>query len=86
MTETEKKVDEAKERVERELDELNEKIVKLTSFLYGRKLAAAGLSYAMKDCLEEQLGTMQRYAAILQRRLEIWGKSDEELNRTDKIY
>ena len=36
MTETEKKVDEAKERVEKELDELNEKIVKLTSFLYGR--------------------------------------------------
>ena len=86
MTETEKKVDEAKERVEKELDELNEKIVKLTSFLYGRKLAAAGLSYAMKNYLDEQLGTMQRYAAILQRRLEIWGKSDEELNRTDKIY
>lgn len=86
MTETEKKVDEAKERVEKELDELNEKIVKLTSFLYGRELAAAGLSCAMKDCLEEQLGTMQRYASILQRRLAIWGKSDEELNRTDKIY
>ena len=43
MAETEKKADEAKERVEKELDELNEKIVKLTSFLYGRKLAAAGL-------------------------------------------
>lgn len=86
MAETEKKADEAKERVEKELDELNEKIVKLTSFLYGRKLTAAGLSYAMKGCLEEQLGVMQRYAAILQRRLAIWGKTDEELNRVDKIY
>ena len=86
MTETEKKVDEAKERVEKELDELNEKIVKLTSFLYGRKFAAAGLSFEMKSCLEEQLGTMQRYASILQRRLAIWGKSNEELSRLDKIY
>jgi hypothetical protein len=40
----------------------------------------------MKDCLEEQLGTMQRYASILQRRLAIWGKTDEELNCTGKIY
>ncbi len=86
MAETEKKVDEAKERVEKELDELNEKIVKLTSFLYGRKFAAAGLSFEMKSCLEEQLGTMQRYASILQRRLAIWGKSNEELSRLDKIY
>ena len=86
MAETEKKVDEAKERVEKELDELNEKIVKLTSFLYGRKVAAAGVSFEMKSCLEEQLGTMQRYASILQRRLAIWGKSDEELSRLNKIY
>lgn len=86
MAETEKKVDEAKERVEKELDELNEKIVKITSFLYGRKFAAAGLSFEMKSCLEEQLGTMQRYASILQRRLAIWGKSNEELSRLDKIY
>lgn len=86
MAETEKKVDEAKERVEKELDELNEKIMKLTSFLYGRKFAAAGLSFEMKSCLEEQLGTMQRYASILQRRLAIWGKSNEELSRLDKIY
>lgn len=86
MAETEKKVDEPKERVEKELDELNEKIVKLTSFLYGRKFAAAGVSFEMKSCLEEQLGTMQRYASILQRRLAIWGKSDEELSRLNKIY
>ena len=73
--------DEAKERVEMELEELYKKIVSLTAFLFGRKFAAAGLSCMMKDCLDEQLRTMQRYAVILQRRLEIWGKSDEELNR-----
>ena len=87
MTETEKKADEAKERVEKELDELNEKIVKLTSFLYGRKLAAAGLSYAMKDCLEEQLGIMQRYASILQRRLAklLLRRSSKSIKKRCKI-
>ena len=79
-----KPVDPAKERVEKELEELNEKIVKLSSFLYGKKLVEAGLSFRMRDMLSEQLRTMQRYAEILQGRLAIWGKTDEELNRCDE--
>lgn len=78
-------VDPAKERAEKELEELNEKIVKLSSFLYGKKLVSAGLSFRMKDMLREQLGIMQRYAEILQRRLEIWGMTDEELCKCDKV-
>ena len=46
-----KPVDPAKERVEKELEELNEKIVKLSSFLYGKKLVEAGLSFRMRDML-----------------------------------
>lgn len=80
-----KTVDPAKERVEKELEELNEKIVKLSSFLYGKKLVEAGLSFRMRDLLSEQLRTMQRYAELLQNRLAIWGKTDEELCNADKV-
>lgn len=80
-----KTVDPAKERVEKELEDLNEKIVKLSSFLYGKKLVEAGLSFRMRDLLSEQLRTMQRYAELLQNRLAIWGKTDEELCKADKV-
>lgn len=80
-----KTVDPAKERVEKELEELNEKIVKLSSFLYSKKLVEAGLSFRMRDLLSEQLRTMQRYAELLQNRLAIWGKTDEELCKADKV-
>lgn len=80
-----KTVDPAKERVEKELEELNEKIVKLSSFLYGKKLVEAGLSFRMRDLLSEQLRAMQRYAELLQNRLAIWGKTDEELCKADKV-
>lgn len=80
-----KAVDPAKERVEKELEELNEKIVKLSSFLYGKKVIEAGLSFRMRDMLNEQLRTMQRYAEILQKRLAIWGKTNEELFEADKV-
>lgn len=74
--------DEAKERVKRELFELNEKIVKLTAFLYGPNISQAVLSHEMVGLMEGQLSTMTQYAKLLQRRLAIWGKSDEELMRT----
>lgn len=76
--------DTAKERVEQELDELKEKIVKLSSLLYGKKIIEANLSFRMRDMLSEQLRTMQRYAEILQGRLAIWGKTDEELNHCNE--
>lgn len=41
----------AKERVEQELDELNGKIVKLTCFLYGRKIAERVVTAEMRALL-----------------------------------
>lgn len=76
-----KVVDEARERVEKELFDLNEKIVKLATFLYGPRLSQAVLSHEMVDLMESQLSTMTQYAKLLQRRLAIWGMSDEELSR-----
>lgn len=70
--------DEAKARVEKELEELNEKIVKLSAFLFGPR--ANGLSRQMTWAMKEQLGYMQNYAECLQRRLRIWGKTDEEID------
>ena len=62
----------AKERVEQELDELNEKMVKLTCFLYGRKITEGVVTAEMRALLKQQLGHMQAYAETLQDRLMIW--------------
>jgi hypothetical protein len=72
-------VDSAKERVEVELEELKEKIVKLSAFLYDKKLFEIGLSDRMIACLQDQLKVMQQYARVLQIRLVIWGKNDDEI-------
>lgn len=71
--------DPAKARVEQELEELNEKIIKLTAFLFRKKLVEMKLSNRMINAMREQLGIMQNYARILQERLAIWGKTDEEI-------
>lgn len=90
MCETQNTVDPAKERVVAELNELNEKLVKLTSFIYGEKVIKAGLSEEMRCALREQARVMQDYALILQRRLALWGKTDEEIyaerRALDKVY
>ena len=62
----------AKERVEQELDELNEKIVKLTCFLYGREITGGVVTPEMRALLKQQLECMQAYAETLQNRLMIW--------------
>lgn len=70
----------AKERVQFELDELNQKIGTLSAFLFGRAIIERkDISNAMKGLLKRQLAQMQDYAQTLQERLEIWGKTDEEL-------
>lgn len=75
----ESRTDEAKARVEAELSDLNVKIVKLTTFLYGDKLVKVKLSHRMIGLMKNQLETMARYAEILQDRLSIWGMTDEQL-------
>ena len=61
-----------KERVEQELDELNGKIVKLTCFLYGRKITERVVTAEMRALMGEQLKDMQAYAETLQDRLMLW--------------
>lgn len=69
----------AKQRVEQELAELNEKIVKLTAFLFGGDIVNMDISDNMRFLLRRQLNVMQEYADILQKRLRTWDKTDEEL-------
>ena len=75
----------AKERVEKELEELNEKMTKLTNFLYGNKILATEISREMYFQMESQLFAMQNYARCLQQRLRIWDMTDEELNRCNSV-
>ena len=69
----------AKQRVEQELAELNEKIVKLTAFLFGGDIVNMDISDNMRYLLRKQLNVMQEYADVLQERLRTWDKKDEEI-------
>ena len=69
----------AKQRVEQELAELNEKIVKLTAFLFGVDIVNMDISDNMRFLLRRQLNVMQEYADVLQERLRTWDKTDEEI-------
>lgn len=69
----------AKQRVEQELAELNEKIVKLTAFLFGGDILNMDISDNMRYLLRRQLNVMQEFADVLQERLRTWDKTDEEL-------
>lgn len=71
--------DEYRIKVEQELSELVDKIANLTKFLYGNGRLKANLSTLMETMLREQLRLMEAYARVLQARLRIWGKTDEEL-------
>lgn len=69
----------AKQRVEQELAELNEKIVKLTAFIFGGDIVNMDIADNMRFLLRRQLNVMQEYADVLQERLRTWDKTDEEL-------
>lgn len=69
----------AKQRVEQELAELNEKIVKLTAFLFGSDIVNMDIADNMRYLLRRQLNVMQEYADVLQERLRTWDKTDEEI-------
>lgn len=74
----------AKQRVEQELAELNEKIVKLTAFLFGGDIVNMDISEHMRFLLRKQLNIMQEYADVLQERLKMWDKTDEELKNEEQ--
>lgn len=70
----------AKERVEFELEELKERIAKLSLFLFSKEIIEnEKISLHMRSLMKDQLSAMQEYASILQKRLRIWDKTDEEL-------
>lgn len=75
----------AKQRVEQELAELNEKIVKLTAFLFGGEIINMDISNNMRFLLRRQLNTMQEYADVLQERLRTWDKTDEEIRNEEHL-
>lgn len=65
----------AKERVQKELDDLNGKIVKLTMFMTSP--THAKMNEAEKYLLLKQLDAMVDYACLLKSRLAIWREIDE---------
>lgn len=73
----------AKQRVEQELAELNENIVKLTAFLFGGDIVNMDIADNMRFLLRRQLNVMQEYADVLQERLRTWDKTDEELKNEE---
>ena len=73
----------AKQRVEQELAELNEKIVKLTAFLFGGDIVNMDIADNMRFLMRRQLNVMQEYADVLQERLRTWDKKDEELKNEE---
>lgn len=73
----------AKQRVEQEIAELNEKIVKLTAFLFGGDIVNMDISDNMRFLMRRQLNVMQEYADVLQERLRTWDKTDEELKNEE---
>lgn len=73
----------AKQRVEQELSELKEKIVKLAAFIFGGDIVNMDISENMRFLLRRQLNVMQEYADVLQERLRTWDKTDEELKNEE---
>ena len=74
----------AKQRVEQELAELNEKIIKLTSVLFDDHIVM-DISDNMRFLLRKQLNVMQEYADVLQKRLRTWDKTDEEIRNEQHL-
>lgn len=74
MTENKAK-ETAKERVQKELDDLNGKIVNLTMFMTSP--THAKMNEAEKYLLLKQLDVMVDYACLLKSRLAIWREIDE---------
>ena len=67
-----------KARVEHELEELAEKIGKISQYIYG-DMNFANLSNSMQRLLWRQKKLMEEYASVLVLRLKIWDKTDVEV-------
>lgn len=69
-------MNEAKQRVREELDELIIKLNKLITFMSTDKFIS--LTSEMRFAMSEQRDLMIRYADCLTRRLAIWDKTEED--------
>ena len=71
-------MDEARQRVIEELNEVSERISKLVKFTLSEKFSTLtdDMQYLMKD----QLRVMLEYGSILRERLYIWDKPKKEHN------
>ena len=75
-------MDEIKQRVIDELNELSERTSKLVKFILSEKLSS--LSKDMQYLMQDQVRSMLEYGNILRRRLECWGMTDEQLKNNSK--
>lgn len=71
-------MDDAKQRVVNELNELSERTSKLVKFTLSEKFNE--LTNEMQYMMKDQVRVMLEYGDILRRRLNIWDKTQEELD------
>lgn len=70
---------EIKQGVVNELQELQQKIVKLSMFLFSTKTLDLKISKHQLNLMVDQLRSMQDYARFLISRLACWDLTDEEI-------
>lgn len=70
--------DKAKERVLKELAELEEKTARLAEFIDDENRKYASLSLAAQRLLQEQYNIMQQYILVLRCRISIWEEYDDD--------
>lgn len=74
---------ETKQRVVNELQDLQQKIVKLSLFLFSTKTLDLKISKHQLNLMGDQLRFMQDYARILISRLACWDLTDEEIYQSN---
>lgn len=68
----------AKKRVQDELEELSERTSKLVKFTLSEKFSE--LTSTMQYLMKDQVRCMLEYGDILRRRLDCWDKPDEDMS------
>ena len=70
-------MNDAKQRVIEELEQLSERTCKLVKFTLSEKFNE--LTSTMQYLMQDQVRTMIEYGAILRRRLDCWDKPEQDL-------
>ena len=76
-------MNDAKQRVIEELEQLSERVTKLVKFTLSEKFTE--LTSDMKALMQDQVNVMLQYGDLLRRRLAIWDKTEEELRSWHKL-